>query len=396
METEGNALVNTQVGPATGAAAVAEPKVNPVVAPAPVAVDRPNPGIVSSTNARNVLDQGGSELDTMTSQPDPYLEYLNKRATSLQQGTDTTNEGEQKASISNATTEGANLQKKVQDDYAKYTAGLETLGIQSGLAQMAPDLQAGRLLQAANDETTKIADIQQKEDFAIAKAKQARQDKDAVALKSTLSEIREIKKEKAQVLKDQLDKRSRDITIANSLSTYAYKSLKELPPDKQEAFILQTAKDNDISPAALIASLAKEEDTQKKFDLGISLQEKALAKANTAGNPKPLATAALNYLKKNNPLLDIGFGDTQEDVDAAMAASKAVTTGVTAAFNNPALVRNGRYTFDYISNALANLPPGVSRIGFLRTIKDKLALGSDKNAKQYGLTPEERTEILAP
>lgn len=401
ITNDNQALQNDQIGPNFGNPPPAPipppvaPAPAPVVPPVPSAPTGPGPGIVSSSDATKVLDQGGADLDNMTSQSDPYLEYLQKQANNLQNGTDETNSGSEKVDIANATTQASNLQNKVQSDYARYKAGLETLGIQSGLASIAPDLQAGRLLQAANDETTKIADIQQKEDYAIAKAKQARQDKDAVTLKSTLSEIAQIKKDKAQAIKDQMDKRSRDITIANSLSTYAYKSLQDLPDEKKEAFILQTAKDNDISPAALIAALAKEDDTQKKFDLGIKLQEKALNKASTPAAAKPLSTAALNYIKKQNPLVDLGYGDTQDDADAALSAAQEVQSGVKTAFNNPGLVRNGRYTFDYINNVLNNLPQGVNRVAFLTSIRDRLALGSDKNAKQYGITPEERAEIIA-
>lgn len=393
-----SSVLQPNIGPASVPIA---PKVNPAIPPAPVpvveeAAPRPNPGIVSSTDARTVLDQGGADLDRMNTQADPYLEYLQKQANDLRMGTDTRNEAEEKVDLANATAEAGRLQTKVQDDYARYKAGLETLGIQSGLASIAPDLQAGRLLQAANDETTKISEIQRKEDYAVAKAKQARLDKDAAALKSTLTEIKEIKKEKAQALKDQLDKRGRDITIANSLSTYAYKGLKELPPEQQEAFILQTAKDNDISPAALIAALAKEEDTQKKFELTTALQQKALNKSGTAASSKPLSTAALNYLKKNNPILDIGFGDTQEDVDLAMNAAKEIQTGVKAAFSNPALVRDGRFTYEYIQNALANLPMGISRVGFLKSVgTDKLAVNKWKNAKNYGITEDEWQELIS-
>ncbi len=396
MAINQDTLVNDQIGPGSFPAPTLEP-VAPRVASdvqvaAPAKIINPNPGIVSSTAARNTLDQGGAQLDKITTQPDPYLEFLQKQATGLQNGTDTTNAGEEKNAVATATATGSSLQNKVQNDYAAYKAGLETLGIQSGLAQMAPGLQAGRLLQAANDETSKLQTIQQKEDFAIARAKQARQSKDSITLKSTLAEIAQIKKDKESAIKDVIDKRSKDITIANSLSTYAYKTLKDLSPDKQEAFILQTAKDNGISPASLVAALAKEEDTQKKFDLTTSLQEKSLNKAVTGTTDKPVTTAKLNFLAKNNPLIDADLTNTESEVNAYIQAAKNWTDAVNTDFKDKTNVGpQGFFTYDYGNKLISNLPEGINTVEFVKANRSKF----NNHLDQYGLTADQISKINA-
>lgn len=403
MDTSGTALVNTQVGPAQApvVAPVApttptEPVVNPTIPPPA------NPGIVSSTQAQNTLDQGSADLDNMTNQPDPYVEYLQKQAAALANGTDTTNAGTEANDISTATTNAASLQNKVQSDYASYKAGLETLGIQSGLASMAPDLQAGRLLGAANDETTKIQDIQQKEDLAVAKAKQARINNDAVTLKDTNAEIEQIKKDKADAITQAQQKQTHDFSVANDLSTYAYKTLQTLDPDKQEAFILQTAKDNDISPAALTSALAKEQDTQTKFNLTTALQEKSLDKQSSDAEDKPLSPGALKSLAAENPLLDLSYGVSSADATKYTQFAKGLTDSIDKDFSDPAnLGPQGYLTFAYgqkLSDIIDNNDTGVSKVALFTQLYDdgKItpSLLKNDNYKGYGLTEAEAKKVM--
>ncbi len=294
--------------------------------PPPTGTD--NPGIASSTDATNSLNNDGNQLDKMTNQPDPYMEYLQKKANTLM-----TTESQPGLEEKNAAAQGGRLQEKTQADYTAYKAGLETLGIKSGLSRYAPELQADRMIQAANNETAKIQEIQDKEDLAIAKAKQARLDKDATALKETLGEIRQLKKDKADELQRQLTRRTQDATVAGNIATYAFKQLQTLPDEQKETFLLQLAKDNQISPATLAAALAEEQDRQTKFNLTTSLQEKALNKADSG--PKLTVGDASsdldNAIKNNNILGDDGYMAPETWIDAR---DRWVKAGLTASTFN--------------------------------------------------------------
>ncbi len=361
-------------------------------------IDNPNPGIVSSTMASNTLDQGGSTLDKMTSEPDPYLAALEKQVSGLQAGTDTTNAAAEKNDIATATTQASNLQNKAQSDYAAYSAGLQTLGIQSGLAEVAPELQAGRLIGAANDLTTKIQGIQKQEDLAVAKAQQARQTQDAVSLKDALAEIDSIKKEKQAAITQQLTQQTHDITVAKSVAPYAYKTLQSLPPEKKEAFILQTASDNGISPTALTNALASEQDTQTKFNLTTALQEKSLDKST---EDKPISQTQLNDIGAKNPLIDTTYGLTSQDVQNAISFAKGATDAINTDFKDPAnLGPQGYFTYDYIKNSvLPNLPTGINKVAFMTQLYKNgqitPSLEKDDNYANYGLTKSEADQILA-
>jgi hypothetical protein len=211
----------------------------------------PNPGIVSSTATTNSLATGSAALDTMTSTMDPYMEYLQNKANTLM-----TTPSQPGIDEQNAAQVAGREQQEAANNYAAYEAGLQTLGIKSGLGRYAPELQADRMLNAANAEARTLQDIQDREDFAIAKAKQARLDNDAATLSATLDEIRQIKQDKANELAAQLDKRTQDIQVAESLAVYANNALASLPPEQQEAFLLQLAKDNNISVLALQGAMA--------------------------------------------------------------------------------------------------------------------------------------------
>lgn len=209
-----------------------------------------NPGIVSGTAANNSLTQDGNKLDQMTNGQDPYMEYLQKKAQGLM-----TTESQPGTDEKNAAATAFKEQQKTTNDYAAYKAGLETLGIQSGLSQVAPSLQMDRMLNAANAETQKLADIQDKEDFAIAKAKQARLDNDAKTLKDTLSEIQQLKKDKAQELENQLNRQSKEFDVAMQHAPAAYATYMSLPADKQEAYINQYATELGVSPKNFVDAL---------------------------------------------------------------------------------------------------------------------------------------------
>lgn len=240
-----------------------------------------NPGIVSSTQARTDLATGGNTLDTLTTQPDPYLEYLQKKAQNL-----VTNPSVPGADEKSAQANSSVLQNKAEENYKAYKAGLETLGIQTGLSEHAPGLQADKMLNAANSETDKIAAIQDKENLAIAKAKEARQNKDSVALKDTLAEIKSIRSDKRQALQDSLNRPIQEGRIAAGIASSVNEQLKSIPANQKEAFLQHIADTHQITdPTILHAALIKDQNTTTKEALSNARQLQLLnaVKASKGG-----------------------------------------------------------------------------------------------------------------
>lgn len=353
----------------------------------------PNPGIVSSTAANNALTAGGNALDTMTNQPDPYEQYLTNKANSLMTTPDTPGTDEK-----NAASAGAKLQTKAETDFAAYKAGLETLGIQSGLSKYAPGLQADRMINAANNETQKLSDIQDKEQLTIAKAKQARIDKNATVLKDTLSELRQIKQDKATELQHQLSKRTQDITVAKAAAPHLLTALKGLDPAAHEAMILQTAKDNNVNPSTLVDALTQEAYTQQHDANTLAIQQKTLDKVS-GGSDAILTPSVLATLTKSNPILNLPYGTTKQEALGATAAADAFTKAVSTDFgsNDTSIVgKQGYLTYDYVKKLTGALPATIDKVNFLTKLynDNMLTPKLDKHAADYGISKAEATKIM--
>lgn len=109
----------------------------------------------------------------------------------------------------------------------------------------------------------------------------------------------------------------------------------------------------------------------------------------TAADAKALVPSDIASINKQNPLLNLSYGETTDTAKAAIATANSISQGLQTAYKNPSLVRNGYYTYQYINDALNNLPSGISRTGFLSSIKDKLSLGTYRGAKNYGISKGE-------
>lgn len=243
----------------------------------PVVKNPTNPGTLSSSNARKEFDYNNNRLNSYQTESDPYMDYLMNRYNMSQQPSDVSIEEK------NAGARSGRDKLAAEKTYGNYRAGLESIGLQSGLSRYAPGLQADRLANADISELNKLSEIQDREDLAMAKAKQARMDKDAKSLNDAIKEINNYRQEKAKML---ISQRSSDAAMAKNLATYTFKELEQIPDEQRDAFIQYVADQNGISPQALSAALASEEDSQKKFNLSLALQQKALNKSSSGSSDK--------------------------------------------------------------------------------------------------------------
>src|SRR6187551_4069296 len=79
----------------------------------PPSVTPPGPGILSSTNANNILSANSNSLDQIVNQPDPYEEYLLNKRNSLMNPSDKPGTEEKNAAAAGAREEAATQAKYV-------------------------------------------------------------------------------------------------------------------------------------------------------------------------------------------------------------------------------------------------------------------------------------------
>ncbi len=300
-----------------------------------------NPAIVTTGPQWDAHNNATAGLNSFTNTPDPYMQLFQQ-----QQQANALTAGNAIASASAATQRS---QIKNEADQNAVLAGMQTAAEKTGLSpNSAYEMQA---IQGAKDSfNTRFTLLDQQEKLAVAKAKSAQAVGDTAVLKEQLAYAQQLRTEKAKAQQDAL-----------TMDWEKYK-FENLSADQKAALKIQ--------------------------------QQNADRLSAGGGAEKPLSTAWLNYYKKNYPGLDVGPGDTMGGAQTALDMNKTLTSAVNTAFNNPQFVRNGYFTYDYINQLVKALPPGVSKVGFLTSIADKLAIGNDTKAKAYGITPAERKTIL--
>lgn len=147
-----------------------------------------NAGIASSTDFNNQFQFASEQLDNMSNIPPQFQQLFNQIQGSIDAGADLN-----RADITTATAQG--MQQAEKQGRAQ-VAGLETLGFTSGLSQYAPGLQIDRIQQAESAIRSEMANLEREEQFALARAEQARADRNLELLREELSLAEDIRREK--------------------------------------------------------------------------------------------------------------------------------------------------------------------------------------------------------
>lgn len=401
---------NTVIGPGSDTPNVVPPSPTKDVGQIPFQ-DAQNPLIVTSKNFQTGLNQGSTALDSSLRNINPNYPYPAPPPVAPPADTKTTdnadfNDGFTKqldaiANSSNDSTKSliasihaarANQQGALDQKYEMYSRGLQLLGVEKGTAAATPELLAGQLQSAENEHQQKISDLVAKETKAVMDAQQARDDNNLKLVKDKMDYVASIQKQKATALKDYYDTITSGNKAAEGIAPSIAANVMALDPSQREAYLSSVATSYKVPVDSLVSAVAAYQSTQSKEALSEANIRSQIANrgANSAA-AKPLTPSALTALKKQNPLIDLPYGTTSAEAQQAVIDANAFKSIVAKDFADPnsgALV-NGLYSYDYVKKALSALPNGVSRTGFLDTIKDKLGLGKFKNAKQYGITQSE-------
>lgn len=169
--------------------------------------------------------------------------------------------------------------------YENYKRGLQQLGVETGAAQSTPDLLAGHILQAGNDELTKINDLQAKESKALMDAQNAKSTNDFKTLEAKMNYVKQIKTEKANAIKNMYDTiNSTNKALAQGAHYELYSAFQTLTdPKDKNTFIETVAKNYKVSPMAVVTALQDEQDKRSTADLKTANSKSILANRGKSG-----------------------------------------------------------------------------------------------------------------
>lgn len=240
--------------PVTGSGATT-PGATPPPATQPGAQPTPPPATPAATPA---VDAYGIPTN------DPIMTGLNTLSANSDAAT--------KALIANTM---ATYQRKIGDtnkQFDNYKRGLQQLGVETNAAQATPDLLAGHIQQAANDQMDKINNLNAEENKAIIDAQTAKASNDFKTLQAKMDYVKQVQTAKSQAIKDMYDGITNASKAAAVEAHDVYDVIEKIDPaDKEEAIQLIAQKYN-IPVVSLVTALA---DEGKKRDAD------ALKTANT-------------------------------------------------------------------------------------------------------------------
>jgi hypothetical protein len=211
--------------------------------------------------------QGNKEtVDNSGTESDPIMMSLEK----LQNSSDAAT----KSLIASTRAAYQNQKSKVTMQYEDYKRGLQELGIQTNQARSTPDLLAGHIQKAGNDQMEKINSLTAEESKAVMDAMNAKENNDFRVLKEKMDYVKQIKQEKANAIKEMYDNIANAGKIADIQAHDIYDTLQGLGDADKEAFIQAVANKYNIPLLSLVTALKDEK---------IAREDKAKADAKKAG-----------------------------------------------------------------------------------------------------------------
>lgn len=204
--------------------------------------------------ANPAVQQGQDEYDINT-YSDPYMDALNSLYATSDQAS--------QALISSMMNQNQQMRNQLDTQYDNYTRGLQLLGIQTNRAQATPDLLMGHIQQAQNELASKIQQINVEERLALLDAQQAKDERNLSLLKEKMDYIRQLKKDKLDVLRETYERMQLQSGIAEEQARIYYNELMKLPENQREEFLIAVSQRFGIPLAALTTAVSQITEDKK-------------------------------------------------------------------------------------------------------------------------------------
>ncbi len=218
----------------------------------------------------------GTGSDILNNTSDPIVAGLNTMAANSDAAT--------KALIASTQAAYQNKINTVNKQYGNYKAGLQQLGIEHNEAQATPDLLAGHIQQAANDQMEKINALTAEESKALIDAKTAKDNNDFKLLQAKMDYVKQVQTAKADAIKNMYDAISNADKAAAIEAHDIYDTMQTLSPNDQEAFIQAVASKYGLPVNNLVTALVDEKN--KRDTANVDLANKKSILANRGGGGK--------------------------------------------------------------------------------------------------------------
>ncbi len=222
--------------------------------------------------SQNTPAPDSKTTDTEGTDADPILQSLGK----LQN----TNDAATKSLIAATQAKYQNEKNKTNEQYGNYKAGLQELGIQTNAAQATPDLLMGHIQKAGTDQLDKIHELDAEESKAIMDANIAKESQDFKTLQAKMDYVKEIKRNKAQAIKDMYDNIGATSKAAAFEAHDIYDTMQSLDPADQEQYIQAVAQKFNIPVMSLVQALKDEKVSRETDQLNTENKQSILDKRN--------------------------------------------------------------------------------------------------------------------
>lgn len=220
----------------------------------PTPGDTTTTGTGTGTTPAPAVDQYGIPLN------DPIMTGLSTLSANSDAAT--------KALIANTQAAYQRNVNSVTSQYDSYKAGLQQLGVETNEAQSTPDILAGHIQQAANDEMTKIQTLDANEKKALMDANNAKTNNDFKTLQAKMTYVKQIQTEKATAIKamhDAVVNSGKEVVVD---APALYGAFKSLDPSDGEKYILAVAQKYGASPIDVQSALLNEQAKETKTSRG--------------------------------------------------------------------------------------------------------------------------------
>lgn len=211
-------------------------------------------GMMNSGSNTNTANNTGDV--NAASYSDPYTQLLAQHAN--------TADAASRALISSIQAKRDQNAASIDKNYDNYKRGLQLLGIQHNQAQFTPDLLAGHITAVENEHQQKIQSLDAEEAKALMDAQNARETNNLKVLKEKMDYVKDLRKQKQDVLKETYDKMNLESKISANQAHTLYSTLQTLNPAEKEIFLQKVATTYNIPLNTLVSAVADEHVKQMK------------------------------------------------------------------------------------------------------------------------------------
>lgn len=255
-----------------------------------------------------VADPNAQEDTIENHASDPIISGL----TALQSSSDTAT----KALIDSTRAAYQNSMNKTNSQFENYKRGLQGLGIEHNEAQATPDLLAGHIQQAANEQMDKINSLKAEESKLLIDAQTAKEGQDFKTLQAKMDRLKEIKTEKADAIKNMYDTLSSTSKAASIEAHDIYDTMQSLNDNDKQAFISAVAAKYKIPVMSLVTALNDEKTARSSGYISNTSSKKT--KSASGGSSTKMSREQI--LLGENKLNDSRGEDTYVDPNVYKAA----------------------------------------------------------------------------